>query len=280
MKKKVFTILFALFAIATTAQSSEEIIICGVTITDELAAQGNLVPMLNKKEDVTATGNITFNVATQTLVLDNADVVYSPDNERPVIYFTTWTKNFTIQLKGANKLKNAYTGYTNAVIIPNVQEIHVTITGEGSLEVTSLNWYAISLQGGKLTIDNTTLVLKGREGISYNSGIGGALYVKKSNVTATQINALSAIELTDCSIVQPEGAFVYSEDWYDGGKVYYIDKNGSNADIVISSGTTGIEANSCEPLNNNHYYSIDGKKLSDEPTKKGVYIIKGKKVKR
>ncbi|MBR6456085.1 MAG: hypothetical protein IKS72_04035, partial [Prevotella sp.] len=41
---------------------------------------------------------------------------------------------------------------------------------------------------------------------------------------------------------------------------------------------TGIEYNSRETLNNSHYYSIDGKRLSGEPTKKGVYIVNGRKV--
>ena len=50
--------------------------------------------------------------------------------------------------------------------------------------------------------------------------------------------------------------------------------------IKFEFGTTGIGA----PLNDNgqrtndSWYTIDGKKLQGEPTKKGVYIIKGKKI--
>ena len=71
---------------------------------------------------------------------------------------------------------NAYTGYADAIIIPGVSGINITITGDGSLEVSSLNWYAIALRGGKLTIDNTTVKFSGD--IAYNSGVGGALYIK------------------------------------------------------------------------------------------------------
>ena len=77
------------------------------------------------------------------------------------MHFATWTRNFTIQLKGTNKLINAYTGYADAIIIPGVSGINITITGDGSLEVSSLNWYAIALRGGKLTIDNTTVKFSG-----------------------------------------------------------------------------------------------------------------------
>lgn len=40
----------------------------------------------------------------------------------------------------------------------------------------------------------------------------------------------------------------------------------------------GIDAIKDEMIINNHYYSVDGKKLSGEPTKPGLYIHNGKKV--
>lgn len=275
MRKKLFITMMALVTIVTGVRASNEIVICGVTITDELAAQGNLVPMLNEREDVTATGSITFNVASQTLVLDNAEIVYTPQSEAQVMHFATWTRNFTIQLKGTNKLINAYTGYADAIIIPGVSGINITITGDGSLEVSSLNWYAIALRGGKLTIDNTTVKFSGD--IAYNSGVGGALYIKKSNVTATAIHSLSAIELTGCNIVQPEGAFIESEECNEQVS-YSINKNGSSADIVISNGSSNIEGVNCESITDKRFYTIDGMTLPDKPTQTGVYIQNGRKV--
>ena len=52
--------------------------------------------------------------------------------------------------------------------------------------------------------------------------------------------------------------------------------------IKFEFGTTGIGAplNDNGQMTNDSWYTIDGKKLNGEPTKKGVYIIKGKKVKR
>ena len=274
MKKK-FLSMMVLVTIVTGAWASNEIVICGVTITDELAAQGNLAPMLNEKEDVKARGSITFNVASQTLVFDNAEIVYTPQSEGQVMRFASWTQDFTILLKGTNKLTNAYTGYADAISIPGVSSINITITGEGSLVVSSLNWYAIALLGGKLTLDDTTAKFNGD--IAYNSGVGGALYIKKSNVTATAIHSLSAIELTDCNIVQPEGAFIESEEWNEQVS-YSINKNGSSADIVISNGSSNIEGVNSESITDKRFYTIDGMTLQDKPTHKGVYIVNGTKV--
>ena len=52
--------------------------------------------------------------------------------------------------------------------------------------------------------------------------------------------------------------------------------------IKFEFGTTGIGAplNDNGQMTNDSWYTIDGKKLNGEPTKKGVYIIKGKKVKK
>lgn len=49
-------------------------------------------------------------------------------------------------------------------------------------------------------------------------------------------------------------------------------------DKKIMSESDGIEPISHETFNNNYYYSIDGKRLNDEPRKKGVYIRNGRKV--
>ena len=48
----------------------------------------------------------------------------------------------------------------------------------------------------------------------------------------------------------------------------------------IDNGTTGIDRPTPNPSLNGgeSWYTIDGKRLSGEPTKKGVYIVNGKKV--
>ena len=277
MRKRLLLVFVSMLTLALSAGAAGEIKLCGITITDELAAEGNLVPMLDAMDNVTATGTVTYDSETQTLVLDNAEITYTPSKEDNVLAFATWTTDFTIQLKGTNKLTNAYSGYANAIVIPGVAGIHVTITGEGSLEVTSLHWYAVTLIGGTLTIDHTTAKFNGS--VAYNSGPGGGLYVKGSYVTASAIFNLTAIELTDCRIVQPVGAKIVSEEWSAPKLTYYnIDMTGSFDDVVIEPTSAGIGASLMEREGMGHdkWYSLDGRRV-EQPTK-GVYITNGKKV--
>lgn len=275
MRKRLLLLSVSLLAMALSVGAANEIRLCGMTITDELAAGGNLVPTLDAMDNVTATGTVTYNSATQTLVLDNAEITYTPSNESTVLSFATWATDFTIQLKGTNKLTNAFSGYANAIFIPGTNGIYVTIAGEGSLEVTSLNWYAVNLHGGTLTIDHTTVKFNGA--VAENSAIGGSLYIKNSYVTATEISRLSAIELTDCSIVQPTGAEIVSTGRTE--QIFCnIDKHGSNDDIIIKPTSAGIGAmlTDREGKDNKEWFSLDGRRV--EQPQRGLYILNGKKV--
>ena len=73
------------------------------------------------------------------------------------------------------------------------------------------------------------------------------------------------------------------------GKVYNVrtathnavSHAGYGASFTVTVGTaTGIGNNNRETITNNNWYSVDGVKLNGEPTKKGIYVVKGKKVKR
>ena len=275
MRKRLLLVFVSMLTLALSAGAAEEIKLCGITITDELAAEGNLVPMLDAMDNVTATGTVTYDSETQTLVLDNAEITYTPSKEDNVLAFATWTTDFTIQLKGTNKLTNAFSGYANAIFIPGTNGIHVTIAGEGSLEVTSLNWYAVNLHGGTLMIDHTTVKFNGA--VAENSAIGGSLYIKNSYVTATEISRLSAIELTDCSIVQPTGAEIVSTGRTE--QIFCnIDKHGSNDDIIIKPTSAGIGAmlTDREGKDNKEWFSLDGRRV--EQPQRGLYILNGKKI--
>ena len=76
-------------------------------------------------------------------------------------------------------------------------------------------------------------------------------------------------------ITKAQVAIAKSKNW----TVY--DRNGTSpVEYEGSDSTTSIETNHRETITNNDWYSIDGKKLSGEPKAKGIYIHKGKKVKR
>ena len=101
----------------------------------------------------------------------------------------------------------------------------------------------------------------------------------RTEETNLRVGALYALDLTDeneQNVCTTERVAAANEK---GWTVYCKTANGWQG--YDGENPTGIGA----PLNDNgkmindNYYSIDGKKLSGEPTKKGVYIIKGKKVK-
>ena len=229
MKLKLLSII-CLLAYTLSASAAEEFEICGLSITDELAAQGNLVPTLNALEGVEATGVITYNSATQTLVLENAEITYTPDHEDEVIYFTKEATDFTIQLIGTNKLTNAYANAANAIVFPKNNHPNVTITGEGSLEVTSNNWYAVSLFSGKLYIHDTTVTFNGD--IADNSNIGGTLEIKNATVTVSAVHSLGDIVLSQCAIVEPEDAIIKPHLWYMEERYYDIYKKGMDKIVI------------------------------------------------
>ena len=233
MKKKLLS-LICMLTLTLSANAAEEIRICGLSITDELAAQGNLVPALNALDDVVAKGTVTYNSATQTLVLDNAEITYTPDHDDEVMYFTQDATDFTIQLKGTNKLINAFDGYANAIVFPRGYNLNVTITGEGSLEVTSKQWYAVSLFSGKLKILDTTVTFNGN--VADNSAIGGTLEITNSTVTLTGAGRLTDIVLNQCAVVEPADAVIRPYVW-DDSYYYDIDKNGLGSIVIKPTST-------------------------------------------
>jgi uncharacterized repeat protein (TIGR02543 family) len=65
---------------------------------------------------------------------------------------------------------------------------------------------------------------------------------------------------------------------------YIPEKDGTTgaSSFVLNFGdeetTTGIVDNKRETITNNHWYSLDGRKLDGKPTQKGLYIVNGRKV--
>lgn len=233
--KKIF-ILCACCATAIMALAASELTIGTVKIDETVASLDNIVTALNDVEGVSATGTITYDVETNTLTLNEATVVVSLDE--PVIQFSSRAEDVTIELIGENTLKNTYEGYVDCMTCPRVATNNITITGEGKLNLSTKQWYPISLGAGKLTISNTTVVAASEQynyGICYNSAVGGELFIEKANLTTPDISSLSGIQLTDCYIMQPVNAEVVNND----GE-WSVDKKGSSENIVISVEKGGV----------------------------------------
>ena len=54
--------------------------------------------------------------------------------------------------------------------------------------------------------------------------------------------------------------------------------NGAKEMIEVNGGVTGISSIDNEPLNGENYYTVDGKLIKGQPTKRGIYIVNGRKV--
>ena len=119
---------------------------------------------------------------------------------------------------------------------------------------------------------------------SYNCTmkVGIANTVVKAKGTSVSLGNLYDLVFEDgLDIVQPTGASFNGED--------VIDANGNiiKGSWVIIKGESGISTGVALPLNDNgemindkagSWYTLDGRKLNGQPTKKGVYIHNGKTV--
>ena len=54
--------------------------------------------------------------------------------------------------------------------------------------------------------------------------------------------------------------------------------NGAKEMIEVNGGVTGISSIDNEQLNGENYYTVDGKLIKGQPTKRGIYIVNGRKV--
>lgn len=54
--------------------------------------------------------------------------------------------------------------------------------------------------------------------------------------------------------------------------------NGATFQVTVKDSATGVDAIDDSQLKIDNWYSVDGVKLNGEPTRKGVYIVNGKKV--
>ncbi len=272
MKKGFF--LFALCASVMMASAASEITIATVVVNDEVAAMDNIADILNTVEGVTATGSITYDKNTKTLTLNQVTLTVSVNEY--ILSTTANAEGLTINLIGENTLKNTYDGYVETIFCMNVPTNSLTITGEGSLNVYTKQWYPIVLAGGSLTISNTKVVASNEtktRGIGNNSGARGMLFLDKATVTTPDIRSLAGITLTDCYLIQPVGAELLNDEGY-----WSVDKKGSSEDIVISpknsSVETALENPSVQKVQTK--YILNGQVLIERDNK--TYTLQGQEI--
>ena len=177
-----------------------------------------------------------------------------------------------IEVWGTNEIET----YNDGIRI----NARTTITGGGTLKITSEESSAISTFGPQLTIDGCTVNAKGKWGIKGTDLFKGPLVFKNANVTINSseacISDINALTLYGCAITQPSGA-AFSTSLYGvalGGTLV-------KGKVVIGNEATGIASPTVDiPAKKHGIYTMQGVKMQGDfnSLPAGIYIVNGKKV--
>ena len=216
MNKKFLLSFASLFGIFTGAMADDYgLKICGIDVTDE--NKGDLIAVVNSQKsesDPVATGTMTYNSETKTLSMNNVAI----DISRSQIICPT--KTLTIEQTGTNIIKASE---LIVYIYPTAEDI--TIKGDGTLTCTVTDGYSwssypiqanVSYGNCKITIDHTTLICNSE--CEYLEPIYGCyaaeLVINESTVkSAGGFDYWKSITLTNVSISEPNGAYLYTAGW-------------------------------------------------------------------
>ena len=213
--RKIFTFISALVFGAMMTANAGSFKLAGLEYVTDANASG-IVDDLDALENVTASGTISYDAASNTLTLDNATIECA--NYWDLLFISTST-TLTINLIGDNTFSQSQT--TSGTYFSGINlydnNANLTITGSGKLVVKSYKYYPIRIQQGSLTIDNTTIEAYSTNpdnyyGIGHNSE-GGYLTIKNSLVKAKQISYLKDITLTNSKILQPANKYLSIGDY-------------------------------------------------------------------
>ena len=178
-----------------------------------------------------------------------------------------------IEVWGTNEIET----YNDGIRI----NARTTITGGGTLKITSEESSAISTFGPQLTIDGCTVKVKGEWGIKGDYVFKGPLAFKNANVRVNAfkacISCINALTLDGCAITQPSGAAFSTS-------LYGVARGGTLVEgmvVVISNGATGIASPTVDiPAKKHGIYTMQGVKMQGEfdSLPAGIYIVDGRKV--
>lgn len=255
----------------------------GVTVTDKVVIEPNSygiyiadkpVTTLNYK-DLTSiygvSGSASYDPDTKTLTLDNATIERNSTDGTGIVNKTV--SDFTVKLIG----KNTVTADLASMVLNQAS----TITGDGSLHLTSKRFCGLDMEGASVTIDNTSLFVKGGYGIA---GFIGAesevLTVRNSHVEAEgsgsgSITLISNLILDNCAITQPVGAKFDADQ-----RAVVLNGEVFKSKVVIepvnnSIGTITVDV----PARKQGIYNLNGVKQTQQwdDLPAGIYIVDGVK---
>ena len=255
----------------------------GETVTSKVVIEPNSygiyiadkpVTTLNYK-DLTSiygvSGSASYDPNTKTLTLDNATIDRNSTDGTGIVNKTV--PDFTVKLIGNNTV--------TADLASMVLNQTSTITGDGSLHLTSKRFCGLDMESASVTIDNTSLFVKGGYGIA---GFIGAetevLTVRNSYVEAEgfgsgSISLISKLILDNCAITQPVGAEFDADQ-----KAVVLNGELLKSKVVIEPITNSIGTVTADvPARKQGIYNLNGVKLTQQwnDLPAGIYIVDGVK---
>lgn len=220
-------------------------------------------------------GNASYDPDTRTLTLDNATIERNTTDGTGIV--NKLVSDFTVKLIG----KNTVTADMASLVLNQTS----TITGDGSLHLTSKRFCGLDMESASVTIDNTSLFVKGGYGIAgYIGAETEVLTVRNSYVEAEgfgsgSISLIGKLILEDCAITQPDGAEFDAQ-------IRAVVLNGEvlKTKVVIEPVTNGISDITVDAsANAKGIYSVTGVKQTQQWNElpAGIYIVDGvKRVKK
>ena len=216
-------------------------------------------------------GSASYDPNTKTLTLDNATIDRNSTDGTGIVNKTV--SDFTVKLIGNNTV--------TADLASMVLNQTSTITGDGSLHLTSKRFCGLDMESASVTINNTSLFVKGGYGIA---GFIGAetevLTVRNSYVEAEgsgsgSISLISKLILEDCAITQPVGAKFDADQ-----KAVVLNGELLKSKVVIEPITNSIGTVTADvPARKQGIYNLNGVKLTQQwnDLPAGIYIVDGVK---
>ena len=259
----------------------------GKTVTSKVVIEPNSygiyiadkpVTTLNYK-DLTSiygvSGSASYDPDTKTLTLDNATIERNSTDGTGIVNKTV--SDFTVKLIGNNTV--------TADLASMVLNQTSTITGDGSLHLTSKRFCGLDMESASVTINNTSLFVKGGYGIAgYIGAESEVLTVRNSYVEAEgsgsgSISLISDLILDNCAITQPVGAEFDADQ-----KAVVLNGELLKSKVVIEPSASGINDITADvPARKKGIFTVQGVKQTQSWNElpAGIYIVDGvKRVKK
>ena len=220
-------------------------------------------------------GSASYDPDTKTLTLDNATIERNSTDGTGIVNKTV--SDFTVKLIGNNTV--------TADLASMVLNQTSTITGDGSLHLTSKRFCGLDMESASVTINNTSLFVKGGYGIAGFIGAESEVltvrnsYVEAEGSGSGSISLISDLILDNCAITQPVGAEFDADQ-----KAVVLNGEVFKSKVVIEPSASGINDITADvPARKKGIFTVQGVKQTQSWNElpAGIYIVDGvKRVKK